>query len=729
MPNSTRTFKFAFKIVATACLSSLLVGCSDPGEPGDATVNLAVPSQITGQVSARAASVEDKSASQQNTVSATSLTLYHLILNVTATDIAQPIYYAWDANTGSGSLQTPPTSFSLDVPGGYNRLVQVLAVYTDTSSSSGGTYFYYGDAAQDITTSSVNLNIQLAQLGTSGTTLVSGAIAGRHLTAAGAGPTSPVAIKLQPPGGKPKMLIQVGQMYNGWFSLLGLRDTTFSYELADGTVLFGGPVSLSSFTPSNRIMTISAPAAWRANWSSGSISSWSVQNPTLVVLGYFGLGSAGKSVCSPSSYTATNPYSFTNWAINISTTPLYFQFPSSAANGVSATGGVSACPTAGTSYSDYLLFDPTLMNNNGSDGATGLSGPFAYTKGNLITTASTATQTTLSWTYLPGAQSVIDGVNIYLLSQSDQTYFDSNHSLSCTKLSATTPLATSTGTTATVNVTNSTNPNSYFAICPYQGSTIYSNAIQAYMNSPAAGTVTPSLSSPASLILGKAAAPYNGMAYGATGCSQFTVGLYDGYGIPTTYSSDLSFSISDSNTGTTAMVYPSATACSVSSNPVSASNLSLSQWPTFYYQTSLSAGVITLGLSLNSAGIALNTPSLLLRVSGQSISLTSPLVFTVGTCVPVTMTNLYSFGSPSNVSGTPTVTLSGPSQMTFYAQASDCAASANATTSLPFTASMTTTTFYAQVSGASSASPNIITATMSNSGMTETGSMNFSISH
>ena len=139
--------------------------------------------------------------------------------------------------------------------------------------------FYYGDATLDFNSATITANIPITKINQ--TTTISGQVMGRYFTTATGGPTGPVNTTYAPPG-KPDMIIETSFIYDGWFSFMGMTDVEFTYRMADGTKIFGGPVKLSNamFESSNRVFKVAVPVNSYYNAQTDYVGGSSVATAT-----------------------------------------------------------------------------------------------------------------------------------------------------------------------------------------------------------------------------------------------------------------------------------------------------------------------------------------------------------------------------------------------------------------------------------------------------------------
>jgi len=230
--------------------------------------------------------------------------LAHVAINVTGEGIRDPIVFNWDLHEES-STSTIPGQFTLDVPSGSNRLIQVLGVYKNSVSSQ--MTFYYGDKTESFSVPEPpGVNIAISQIG-SGSTITTGRVSGRYLTSANSGPTSLVDIKFKPGNGNPALIVDSGSIVNGWFSFFMLSGANFQYVMRrTGELLWEQEVSLEStmFDPGqsagaffDQRVKAFVPVHTTVDNRNNSLQYYS-QEPEIYVWGYWGPGATGKKVCT-----------------------------------------------------------------------------------------------------------------------------------------------------------------------------------------------------------------------------------------------------------------------------------------------------------------------------------------------------------------------------------------------------------------------------------------------
>ena len=324
---------------------------------------------------------------------ATPEVLVHVVINVTAPDLGAPLSIIWDASGGAA----PPDSFNLTVPQGSNRLIQVLAVYSNPVTQA--LDFLYGDANQTLSSPNQTVSVGLNGLGAGPVTV--GQVYGRYFNTSTGGPTGNVSINFVPPG-KPKMLIQKSLIANGWFSFFMLNGAVLEYALDNGTLLWGTPVDLTSslLASSTKVFRADVPVSYFLD--SGLVApTWTLMNPLTYVYGWFtdpqmsptqaSSTLSANSVCfnysdlsSPvpwlSPYSATppgpTPVLMTGISSGSAQTPLQLLNLTAPLTQYYLSGGISSTSPClpSTDQVTTFTFNALKLSGHGSDGA----GPFAF---------------------------------------------------------------------------------------------------------------------------------------------------------------------------------------------------------------------------------------------------------------------------------------------------------------------------------------------------------------
>lgn len=390
-------------------------GCTRAVEKNNASLTLNIPSRIYSS-----------SGNGLSAMAVTSSDLGHLIINITGPGIPAPIFYSWESRDGG---VTPPPQFVVNnIPQGESRLVQVLAIYKNTTSGSED--FYYGDQAGPIASDSVSMAIQVTPFaGITGT----GQIAGRYVYAGGTtGPTGLVRQFYTPSATKPRMLVHTGEINQGWFNFFALKGATFDYELEDGTNIFGQPVGISSAfgtAPLDAVvMRVNVPDMYRS-WDSNSTTR-ELQRGEERIFGWFGPGSTGKQVCYPTAtgdlsedaYAAATGAGKVQWTGG-SGVPATNAYVLSGGTGTasldSGAGGENLCQISGTRYVDYLSLNRhSLSHHDGSLNFRGIFREMYDSVGNYrmpLKVAHLAPNIIAEWNYLPGTTPVTSDIFVRAL--------------------------------------------------------------------------------------------------------------------------------------------------------------------------------------------------------------------------------------------------------------------------------------------------------------------------
>ncbi len=655
------------KIAIGLILSLLLpTACTRKEESKQVAIQIAVPHQIT------------KTQKPNGTLTFTSADLAHLIINVSGQGIPSPITFNWDSHPPCGTCAAPlpPTAFPVMVPKGPARIVQVLAVYqasTGTGSSSGS--FYYGDATKDLITDQESVEINIAEIG-GGVSLASGVIAGRILDSTGIGPSGRVAIKYEPPG-KPSMVLEYADIFAGWFSFFGLKEVPLRYELADGSMLFGGPMSLNNFATSPQVLKVAIPQNYRhEQYTMDGPTTYRLESAEELFLGYFGPGAATKKVC----YNGSTPFTFTRRSI-ANTAPFnYLVFPGTGTNNLTPTGGDSTLANcSGTAWVDYLRFLPAILDNNGTQSGPGFSGLLSFAPGQPMISASHSGGTlALSWTYLPDVSGQIQGMRLYRIGKNERNAYRSDRDgMSCHKFGTLPHLAVAQSPQASLSVAfpASEISTSLFVICPF---TANGSLARGYETEIYGTSGTP----PTQLKIIKSSLPQSAMAQNQ--CSELRVRLVDDANMPRSYSSSITFGI---NAGASAAtIFSNASNCSSQTSPISAQSLTLPANQTdfvFHYRTSAAIGTqINLSTVYTSAFLPLATNAITIdvkSVSDKYFVFQGPGIIVKDTCYSYRIEHRDFSGNFANSASNQTVTLSAPVGAEFFSS-STCSTPITSTT-------------------------------------------------
>jgi hypothetical protein len=436
-------------------------------------------------------------------------TLGHLIINVTGPSIPNPILYQWSAHGPGGSTLTAPASFDLDIPKG-DTLIQVLAVFSNSTNNS--TSFSYGDVQKVLVNATESVPITVNPLGAN---LVTGSISGRYLTGTTSGPTGKVEIKYAPPG-KPEMILEKGTIVNGWFNLFALSGANLRYVVSDGSVLWGGPVSLDDnlfkpATASTQISRYSNPISKKKNFTGGGNFNWIVESPGIYVVGWFGPSVGSQKVCKPNVTAYNSGYTNRLVEYNLTTTnntepSTYFSIqqdfggatnPPSSASLLSNMGWThihygeasnhSDC-TGGTEFTTKLTFSLDQYDGNGNDGAALFFPPFRKantTSAILIDYYGTTDFYRISGSLLPYLTSMVNKLILFKRVANDNWSSDEKiYSCAAAKAGAegfveisTASISSVFSSIQTLSGVEAKGSGSALLVCPGYNSTMFENGI------------------------------------------------------------------------------------------------------------------------------------------------------------------------------------------------------------------------------------------------------------
>jgi hypothetical protein len=203
----------------------LMVGC---------TRKVDAPAKVSLSI---APSVQGKSD-----VSAMSLELTRLMINVTKP--GQPTVVV--IRDGHESNSSVSSDVEIEVPSGNDQLLQVLAVYEESSNS--GMAFYYQDVTLNLAGGTNEVSLTLQQIGTSSG--VEGRIVGRYALPGPTYPTAKLEMVYNPGPGRQPMVVSDDEIVGGWFNLFLLDDIRMTYRFKDSKV----PISFTTnYVASNRV--------------------------------------------------------------------------------------------------------------------------------------------------------------------------------------------------------------------------------------------------------------------------------------------------------------------------------------------------------------------------------------------------------------------------------------------------------------------------------------------
>lgn len=309
-----------------------------------------------------------------------------VFVNVDADDLKTLVF-----NQRHGEFKEAGTEISpevvLEVPSGNKRRFQVMALYLENNKH----YIQYGTATADLlTVEPPPIMLPLTNLGE----FKGGQITGRYIndfnsvTNKDIGPTGVVNVSIVHTASGAELQFDKAEIVRGWFSFFASENFLMKYVMADGTVLFGGPVNLGSFSTGNNISRlfrstnyyIKKGGAWGA-------SAEHETDYSDIVYGYFGPAAlvSGKKVCFEGVNT---PLDFVNLATSNSGSVKLNYSTQSAANvypvgGLNSFANSSDCSVSNVLNSnrytaDKIFISKAQLDGNGNDTARGIEGAFTF---------------------------------------------------------------------------------------------------------------------------------------------------------------------------------------------------------------------------------------------------------------------------------------------------------------------------------------------------------------
>lgn len=344
--------------------------------------------------------------------------LGHVVINVRGPGISVPISVNFDADKhDSGTPTSLPASFTLDVPAGSGRLIQIMAVYLDPTTKMGD--FYYGDVTQDLVSGDNNIMIPVNLVGSG--SVEGGRISGRYYLADGSTPSGIMEARYQPLGGKPAIVIERNSILNGWFSSFVLDSVPLDIVLVPSELKMFTSIKLSNFDSTtlidNKKMKIILPDHYHSYEGGGGDNKRSETS----VIGFFGDGvpSSAKVCYTEANRTFTKIFTDFNkttailWSAN-STNPADVRAVKSSTVVTCAPGDITAA------YSTVIPFRPILLDNwSGTEAVPGFIGAFQFSSDVMNGSSpvrvsySSAGQYNVQFSVLPGTPGVADSVGVY----------------------------------------------------------------------------------------------------------------------------------------------------------------------------------------------------------------------------------------------------------------------------------------------------------------------------
>lgn len=359
--------------------------------------------------------------------------LGHVVINVRGAGIDVPITVNFDADKGDSSQPTSlPRTFSIEVPAGAGRLIQIMAIYIDVNTKIGD--FYYGDVTQDLVSGDNNIAMPVNLVGSGN--IEGGRVGGRYYLADGSTPTGVTETRYQPPGGKPAFVIDRSSILKGWFTTFALDSVPMDVVLVPGEVQMFSNMKLDDFNSTtltdNKKMKVLLPSRYQDYGNNNGDS----RGPETAVFGFFGAGvPSGAKVCyieGARTYTKI----FTD---STKATAVQWAVSSSKAADVRAikSGTVATCSTSDISsaYTTVIPFRPVLLENwGGSNSAIGFEGAFRFpddvTVGSSPVRVSydNSGQYNAQFSVLPGIPDVANSVGVFYRSYNSPRDYQGNGS-------------------------------------------------------------------------------------------------------------------------------------------------------------------------------------------------------------------------------------------------------------------------------------------------------------
>lgn len=398
-------------VTIALCFAAALSGCSK--KQNTSTVSLSLPNWPSKASLSKASSGPEAMATVEN--------IAVIILNIKGPGMPAPAVFQWERH--DNQTATPPSSVELTVPRGSDRLIQVLVVFEEADGSD--MQFHYGDVVANLAAEFNSVGVTVQPIGgeTGG-----GSITGRYLDASGKGPTGPVEISFQPPSGGQRMVIDTGFIVEGWFSFFALATNGLTYRhIGTNTFLFENYKTGSAAPVGSQQAKVKLSQYWyyESFDNSGNPTGSKETSPEQIsIVGYFGPGGAGKSVCFDNSSIELNgafansidgDVTKVNWVGNANGTGSI----GAGQAGVTA-GGTLTCGSDTDKFNSFLKIDSTLVTDR--EGMLGFRGLFVLQdsggsggyKQSIL--ASRATDSvTLNWKYLNGVtgSNGIGGAAVY----------------------------------------------------------------------------------------------------------------------------------------------------------------------------------------------------------------------------------------------------------------------------------------------------------------------------
>lgn len=403
------------------------------------------------------------------TLSSCTTCLKFLAVNINGPGIPNTIYAKLEHNDFQEEGTQLAGEIVLEVPSGDGRLIEMVAVYTNTNQNI---TVSYGSQLTNISGSSTVVSIPLDSLGE----FKGGAIVGRYLTGTNTGPTGNVSIALRPKPNMPKFTLLKTSIINGWFNFFASENFEMSYILENGKEIFSDVSLNEDFKPSDLVTNTQVARVVRpSTYYEYNNMSWNQQvgEYSDVVFGFFfadGITDASKVVCKESSVSPLSKLSS-----NSSGSPLLNYNPLAPVPGdVNVYGGTTSCSLDPQKFTrDTISLTHHQFNGEGNNTAQSLHGAFSLKLNASNMSKYNRNGNTFEFPTLPdlfGAGNLYDSIKLFTAANepSSRDYLRCESSeLTDMGFSEVSLTGTATIGSESISVTTaSAIGNSYLIVCP-----------------------------------------------------------------------------------------------------------------------------------------------------------------------------------------------------------------------------------------------------------------------
>jgi hypothetical protein len=413
-----------------------------------------------------------------------------IFVNVDGKDIKKIVYNQRHPESFKQAATQINSEIVIEVPVGNARRFQVMAVYLE----SGNIQVQYGITTVDLQSSEPPpIQLQLQPLGANSGEFRGGTIAGRFVAGFNAvtsedfGPTGVVNISLVDSASGLEIQFEQGEIINGWFNFMASESFLMKYTLADGTVLFGGPVNLASFTLSDYIARLNRPHNYYVKKGASWTDPEHVTEYHDIIYGFFGPAAlvSTKKVC----FQGASLVDFTKLAQD-SGGVTKLNYSTSISADITPSGGFNSitdpeCPSTSVISDDRYKSDSINVNKYqldgmGNDNAVSMSGAFTHVANTYgdVSKVFYNSAAELTVKALPGLMtSMFDGIKVYKKDNAANGGFDkmrcNTNSLAQEGFTEITGLNINYSTnTASVNLAGKIDSNDGIFICPTKASAL-----------------------------------------------------------------------------------------------------------------------------------------------------------------------------------------------------------------------------------------------------------------